>query len=186
MSKIPSLLFQIKSLAGCLGDLTFFVVPEEVLYYFFSFLFNILWSSVYLTNVPWFWWKDLVYDYFFPLKKSCALSQIWFFLLIFNNNFSQLLLSTTELTKYTPIILMENCNNTICSSLSILFLYSPSYKAWIFENFVLELKAFSYNFKINRILLRFLMSLTMVVSPAKIYIFFLSCLHSINLRIDIN
>ena len=46
---------------------------------------------------------------------------------------------------------MENCDLTICHVLSILFLYYPACKAWLFENFIFELEA-SYSFKITCIL----------------------------------
>ena len=42
---------------------------------------------------------------------------------------SQLLLSRTELTKYTPSIFMYSCDHIICPGLSILFLYAPAHKA---------------------------------------------------------
>ena len=53
---------------------------------------------------------------------------------------------------------MENCDHTVCLVLSILFLYDPALTAWLFENFIFELKA-SYSFKITCILVRHVMSL---------------------------
>ena len=41
-----------------------------------------------------------------------------------------------------PCILMYSCDHIICSGLSILFLYAPAHKAYIFEKFVFELEAF--------------------------------------------
>ena len=78
---------------------------------------------------------------------------------------SQLLLSLV-----IPIILMYCCDHIICPGLSILFLYAPPHKAWIFEKFVFELKAFSCEFKIDCILVcQLIISLNkkMVVSSRK-------------------
>ena len=43
-------------------------------------------------------------------------------------------------------MLMGNCDHTICPVLSILFLYEPAHKAWLFEKFLFELEV-SYSFK---------------------------------------
>ena len=40
---------------------------------------------------------------------------------------SQLLLLRTELTRYSPSILMENCDHTISSGVSVIFLYAPAH-----------------------------------------------------------
>ena len=48
---------------------------------------------------------------------------------------------------------MYICGHIICPRLSILFLYAPAHKTWIFEKFVSELEAFSFDFKIDCILL---------------------------------
>ena len=40
---------------------------------------------------------------------------------------------------------MQSCGHTIWPDLSILFLYAPAHKVWIFEKFVFELEAFSNN-----------------------------------------
>ena len=62
---------------------------------------------------------------------------------------------------------MENCDHTIYPVLSILFLYDPTYKAWLFGKFILELEA-SDSFKITCILVRQVTYLKkMVVSSAK-------------------
>ena len=102
---------------------------------------------------------------------------------------SQLLLSRTELRNCTRSILMENCDHFIFLGLSILFLYAPAYKAWIFEKFNFELEAFSYNFKINCMLVWQLMSLNkkMFASSGKLNIIFMvSYLYSFNPRVGIN
>ena len=72
---------------------------------------------------------------------------------------SQLLLSRKEWTKCTPSTLTYNFDHIICPGLSILFLYVPAHKSWIFEKFVFELETFSCDFKIDCILLWLLMSL---------------------------
>ena len=56
---------------------------------------------------------------------------------------------------------MDNFDHAICPGLSVLFLYAPAYRAWLFEKFIFELKAYSYSFKITCILLR------QVISPEK-------------------
>ena len=86
---------------------------------------------------------------------------------------SQLLLSRTELSKCTPSILMYSCDHIIFPGLSILFLYAPAHKAWIFEKFVFELEAFSWDFKTGCILFWQLMSLNKktVMSSGKSHIF---------------
>ena len=53
---------------------------------------------------------------------------------------------------------MENCEHTICSVLSILFLHAPACKAWLFKKFIFEPEA-SYSFKITCILVRQVISL---------------------------
>ena len=85
---------------------------------------------------------------------------------------SQLLLSRAELTKCTTNILMYSCDHIICPGWSILFLYTPAHKTWIFEKFVFEIEAFSCNFKIDCILLWQLMSLNkkIVVSSGNLHI----------------
>ena len=53
---------------------------------------------------------------------------------------------------------MENCDHTICSVLSILFLYASGCKAGLSEKFIFELDA-SYSFKITLILIKQAISL---------------------------
>ena len=63
---------------------------------------------------------------------------------------------------------MDNFDHAICPGLSVLFLYDPAYRAWLFEKFIFELKAYSYSFKITCILLRQVISpKKMVMSSAK-------------------
>ena len=59
------------------------------------------------------------------------------------------LLSRMQLTKCPPSILMYSCDHTNCPGLSILFLYAPAHKTWIYEKFVFELEAFLCDFKID-------------------------------------
>ena len=63
-----------------------------------------------------------------------------------------------RITKMCPKYFMENCDHTICPVLSILLLYDPAYKAWLFEKFIFELEA-SYSFNITCILIGQVMSL---------------------------
>ena len=63
---------------------------------------------------------------------------------------------------------MGNFDLAICPGLSVLFFYAPAYRAWLFEKFIFELKAYSYSFKITCILLRQVISpKKMVMSSAK-------------------
>ena len=80
----------------------------------------------------------------------------------------QLLLSLVN-----PNILMYSCDHITCPGLSILFIYAPAHKAWIFEKFVFEREAFLCDFKIDCILVCQLISLNkeMVVSSGKFNIF---------------
>ena len=73
-----------------------------------------------------------------------------------------------------PSVLMYSCDHIICPGLSVLFLYAPAHKAWIFEKFVFELEAFLCDFKIDCILVcQLIISLNkkMVVSSGKFNIF---------------
>ena len=53
---------------------------------------------------------------------------------------------------------MENYDHTICPALSILFLYDPAHKTWLFERFIFELES-SYGFEITCILVGQVISL---------------------------
>ena len=77
----------------------------------------------------------------------------------------------TKLPKYTPSILMENCDYIICSFLSVLFLYDPFHMVWRFEKFIFEQED-SYSFKITCILVKFPVSAEMKMastSAAAVY-----------------
>ena len=50
---------------------------------------------------------------------------------------------------FLGIFSWHRCDHLICPGLSILFLYTPAHKARIFENFVIELEAFSCDFEIG-------------------------------------
>ena len=112
---------------------------------------------------------------FFSLKESHILFQVWTFFVRFSYISFQFLSSWTELPKYTPTILMENCDQVICLGSSLLFLYAPAHKVWLtFEKFIFEREIFSRNFKINSILVRQLKSLKkMGVWSAKLTILIL-------------
>ena len=60
---------------------------------------------------------------------------------------------------------MGNFDLAICPGLSVLFLCAPAYRAWLFEKFIFELKAYSFSFKITCILL--ISPEKMVMSSAK-------------------
>ena len=129
-----------------------FLVPEEILYCFFNFLFDKFWNNIYLSYVPKFvfkriWFKTL----YFHLKGSCTLFQILIFLNVIC--FVQLELSRTELPECTPSILTENCDHTIFLFYQFYFCYGPFHKDWLFEKFIFELEV-PYSFKNTWILER--------------------------------
>ena len=62
-----------------------------------------------------------------------------------SNILPQLLLAWTELPKCNSAILIENCDQVI---VSVIFLYAPAHKIWLFEKFIFELQAFLNIFKI--------------------------------------
>ena len=76
---------------------------------------------------------------------------------------------------------MYSCDRASCLGLSVLFLYAPAHKTWIFEKFVFKLEAFLCDFKIDCILVWQLMSLTrkMMLSSGKFNIFWLHDLLSV-------
>ena len=51
-------------------EVAFVPVPEEIVYYFFNFLFNILWISINLAYVSQLGEEDLVYDYPFTSRRE--------------------------------------------------------------------------------------------------------------------
>ena len=53
---------------------------------------------------------------------------------------------------------MESRDHTICAVVSVLFLYDPACKAWLFEKVIFEIGA-SYSIKITCILVRQVISL---------------------------
>ena len=112
MFKIPSLPFQMKSCAICLGDRFFFALGE-IVFSFFSFLSDTFWNSIYFTYVPWIWSKDFLSSCFFPLKEGCILFQIWIFYVKLSCILSQILWSWGKLPKRPRPILMENLGQTI-------------------------------------------------------------------------
>ena len=149
-------------------EVLYFVGPEEIVYSFFNFFPDTFWNSIYLTVYHSLDQRIWFMVIFYPLKESCILFQIWIFPVKLSYILSQFLLSWAELWKFTPTILMENCDQAICLGLSILFLYATPHKVWLFEKLIFELEAFWDNSKINSVLVKQLKSLKkMVVSSAK-------------------
>ena len=67
MSKIPiplPLSPKTESWVRCLGG-HIFAVPEEILYSFFYFVFDMFWNKISLASAPQLGQEDLVYDYLF-------------------------------------------------------------------------------------------------------------------------
>ena len=64
-------------------EVVFFPVPEEIVYSFFNFLFDIFWKSiklVYVSSLEKSIWFTVT---FLPLRGSLTLFQIWFFFLLY-------------------------------------------------------------------------------------------------------
>ena len=93
-----------------------------------SFLIHL--GIVYIWPVRRIWFTII----FSPFKESLTQFQIWFFFVIFSLFLSQLELSSIELPKLTPNILMENCDHLIFPGWSILFLYAAAHKARLLKN----------------------------------------------------
>ena len=87
-----------------------------------------------------------------------------------------------------PKYFIKNCDHTICSALSILFLHDPAHMAWLFEKFIFELEA-PYSFKITCILVRQVITLQKndgVIGKIYFIKFMASYLYSFNSCISIN
>ena len=74
---------------------------------------------------------------FLPLKECHSVPDMDF-LIMPSLILSQLEISKRELPKLTPSIFIENYAHSICSGLSILFLYAPAYKAWFLKSLSLR------------------------------------------------
>ena len=155
-------------MSKCLGSLIFIIIPEEIVYCLFNFLFDILWNRIYLNYAPKFEQEDLVHNYFFTSQiDSHSVPDINFFC----ETFTYILpigVIERRIYKSSTIILMGYFDLAICPDLSVLLLYAPAYRAWIFKSFIFELKVFSYSFEITCILLRQVITpKKMVMSSAK-------------------
>ena len=93
-----------------------------------SFLIHL--GKVYIWLVRKIWFTII----FFPFKESLTQFEIWFFFVILSLFFVQLELSSIELPKLTPNILMESCDHSIFPGWSILFLYAPAHKVRLLKN----------------------------------------------------
>ena len=140
MSKIPSRHFQ----------------TEVWAIVFFNFFFDKFWDSIYLTYTK-VWVRGFGLQFFFFFSSQRELHSVWnvdflnFFVKLWLI-LSQSELSSTELPKCSPIILIENCDHTIRPVLSIL-LYDLASKGWFFEKYMFVLEA-CHNFKIACFLVR--------------------------------
>ena len=108
LSKVPSLLLHMKSLARCLGSCYFFLFQRK-LYILFSIPFLIFWNSINLAYVSQLVDKDLVSDYLFTSQRVSLCSRYGFFLLY--------------LHLFCPILSHLFCH---------LFLYAPPHKGLAF------------------------------------------------------
>ena len=113
MSKILCPPLQMESSTRCLRGCFFFFVPEEIVYSFLNFVFDIFWNSIYLTHVSQFGKEDLVYDYLITSQRESDSVPDMDFFIIPSLIMAQLELSRIELPTLSN--LMENCNHSICS-----------------------------------------------------------------------
>ena len=114
-------------------EVVLFSIPKEIVYSFY-FLLDIFWVTIYLTYVPQFGQADLVYDYLFSTQSESHPVADMDFFIIPSPLLSQLELLRIELPKFTPSILIENCDHSICPGWWILFLYAPAHKVWLLKN----------------------------------------------------
>ena len=94
-------------------EVVLFSIPKEIVYSFY-FLLDIFWVTIYLTYVPQFGQADLVYDYLFSTQSESHPVADMDFFIIPSPLLSQLELLRIELPKFTPSILIENCDHSIC------------------------------------------------------------------------
>ena len=110
---------------------------------------------------------------FLPPKESLTLFQMDFFCYTFTY-FIRFGVIKNRVSKINYRYFHGNSDQFIPPGWSILFLYAPAYKAWLFEKFTFDLDTSSYRFKITCILLRQVIPLKkMVVSSAKFTILIL-------------
>ena len=95
------------------SEVGLFSIPEEIVYSSY-FLLDIFSVTIYLTYVPQFGQEDLVYDYLFSSQRESHPVADMDFFIIPSPLLSQLELLRIELPKFTPSILIENCDHSIC------------------------------------------------------------------------
>ena len=104
----------------------------------------------------------------FSLAKRVTVCSKYHFFVNFSLILSQLLLPTMTFKKCIPSVLMGNCDHHLSWCINSIF-YALTHKVW---KVVFELEDFSYNFKIDCILVRHLMSFKKIaLSSSKFNIF---------------
>ena len=115
-----------------------------------TFVFGIYWNSTNLAYVPqfglWFWFRGLVYDYPF-LRESHSVPGMDFFCYVVTY-FVPFGVIESRVTKVNSKYINENHHHFICPGWSILYLYVPAHKPWLFGKFIFELDTSSFSFKI--------------------------------------
>ena len=145
------------------ASLYFVPVPEEIVYYFLVYFVIVQTWSIHhsLDKKVWLWIM------FLPVKESHSVPDMDFFCYTFTF-FVRFGVIKNRATKVNSKYFNGNFDNFICPVWSVLFLHAPDYQAWLFQEFIFELDASSYSFKITCILLRQVIYLNkMVVSTAK-------------------
>ena len=111
------------------------------------FLGGIFWNSTNLVYVQHFGWEGLVYDYPF-LRESHSVPDMDFFCYT-TTYFVPFGVIENRVTKVNSKYFNGNFHYFVSPGWSILFLYAPVHKAWLFGKFIFELDASSYSFKIT-------------------------------------
>ena len=132
-SKMFTRPFQIEIWARCL-EVAFFPVPEEIVYSFLNFLFDIFWNSINLNSIELYKGFCLRLSfYLLPLKESLTLFHIRIFCYTFT---FFVLFGVVEctVTKINFKYFNGNCDYCSCPAWPILVLFAPAHKGLAFWN----------------------------------------------------
>ena len=119
-------------------EVVFSPVPGEIVYYFFSSLFDIFWNSINLRYVSQLGQEDLVHDHLFTSQiESHSVPDIDFFA-IPSLILSHLKLSRIESPKLALSILIGIVTILVVLVDQLYFYMHQHIKAWLFEKIMFE------------------------------------------------
>ena len=122
-----------------LWEVIFSPVPEEIVYSFFNFLFDIFCNSLNLAYVLQLGSEYLIFNHLFtPQRESHSIPDMGSFAMSLLM-LSHLELSRIELPKLTPSILMEIATIPVALVDQFYFYMHQLIKAWLFEKINFEL-----------------------------------------------